>query len=303
MKTRIRILMAVLTIAVAACSKKEEEVVPVPTAGYSSLEDFEQDVKLEPQTFQINNVTGGTVTGNEGTHLTFPDNAFIHQNGTIVTGIVNVTLYEANKKSEMVLGGIYTATATIPLISGGQFKFVASQNGQQLKFAPGKKAAVTIPSVNPDNNMSAFTQITSASNFSYTAAGDSSAWLYSDGTQYIGFTDSMIWVNCDHPFIQADYRMINVKTLSGIADVNCKVVIVFKNINTVVRIYWDAASASYKYPYAPVGYEATIIGIGVKDGNLYSAFAPVTFTNDQIINMALNGTTRDQLNAHLDDLN
>jgi hypothetical protein len=301
MKTQIRILVALAMIASAACSKKKEEVVPVPvpspTAGYSSLDDFEQDVKLVPQTFQLDNATGGIITGNEGTQLTFTANSFVHQNGTPVTGSVNIELYEANKKSEMILGGVYTATATVPLISGGQFKFVVFQNGEQLKFAPSKTAGINIPTASPDNNMTGYLQNSASPTFYYLSGGvDSSFAIYLNGTQYNGFTDSMIWMNCDHPFIQATYKTLTVQA-GDFNKTNCQIAVIFKNINTAVRI-WGSAT-DFVYSYAPQGYDITVVGIGVKNGNLYSAFYPMTISADQTITMSFAQTTKEQLKTQL----
>jgi hypothetical protein len=301
MKTQIRILVALAMIASAACSKKKEEAVPVPvpspTAGYSSLDDFEQDVKLVPQTYQLDNATGGIITGNEGTQLTFTATSFVHQNGTPVTGSVNIELYEANKKSEMILGGVYTATATVPLISGGQFKFVVSQNGEQLKFAPSKTAGINIPTASPDNNMTGYLQNSASADFYYISGDSSSSAIYLNGTQYSGFTESMIWVNCDHPFIQSTYKTLTVLPGSDFNRTNSQILLIFKNRNTAVKI--SGSTTDFVYYYAPQGYDITVVGIGVKNGNLYSAFFPVTISSDQTITMSFAQTTKEQLKTQL----
>lgn len=297
MKTKKEILISMAMIITIACSEKKDDVIPFPdTGGYTSLQDFNDDVKITPQIFQINNAAGGSITGSEGTQLTFLQNAFVQENGNAVTGNVDIRLYEANKKSEMVLGKVFTTTSTVPLISGGQFKLVAYQDGVKLKFAPWKKASISIPATNPDNDMIAYVENPLSETFNYTFPNDSITFIYLNGSSYVGFTDSMVWINCDHPFVQATYKTLTISAGPGFDASTARVALVFNDVNTATSV---GGSSAFVYPYAPAGYSVTVVGIGIKDGKLYSGFYPLTISNDQTINLSLAQTTLEQLRTDL----
>lgn len=303
MKTQTGILLLAASLCITACSNDDDEATPdVQATSYSSLVDFQQQNQLTPQAFTLNSTAGGTITGSEGTQLTFDPSSFVHQNGSPVTGTVNIKLWEANKKSEMVLGGITTNTSTVPLISGGQFKLEVTQNGETLKYAPGYGAAISIPSTNPDNDMIAYVQSPSSTNgFNYQIANDSSTYLVIANGEYVGFSDSLLsWVNCDHPFVSANYKNLTIN-LSSFTNSSSNVILVYSTLRSVVDIKWEGNTDTYGF--APVGYPFTIVAYGVKDGKFYSSFTPHTTTTDETLYITMNPTTIENFKTQLNALN
>jgi hypothetical protein len=62
-------------------------------------------------------------------------------------------------------------------------------------------------------------------------------------------------------------------------------------------------SGGFPYMYAPVGLSCTIVAVGVKDGNVYSSFTPITIGANQSVHFTLNQTTADAFKAQLTGLN
>ena len=104
MKMRINYLLLLLTAAVMiyGCKKENHEVVPPPEPT-SELTAYYDNNRLEyTQNFTIDATNWQTVTGNHGTILSIPADAFAYSNGSTVTGNVNIELIEILHVSDMV---------------------------------------------------------------------------------------------------------------------------------------------------------------------------------------------------------
>lgn len=85
------------------------------------------------------------VIGEEGTELLIPADAFVHADGTPVTGEVDIQLTEVANKSELILSNLPTQSNGRMLVSGGVIHLEAVADGKQLKLAPGKSVLVNFP--------------------------------------------------------------------------------------------------------------------------------------------------------------
>ena len=102
---------------------------------------------LKTQSFTIDALKGGTLTGKEGAKLAIPANAFVDRNGNPVKGKVTIILKEALSMTDIVLGGLTTTSDSNVLESGGMIYVHATANGEQLAIAPSKEIMATIPAV------------------------------------------------------------------------------------------------------------------------------------------------------------
>jgi hypothetical protein len=108
-----------------ACKKKEKEKVQ-PETGPKNISEFFKQNEVRSQYFTVNSSSGGTVTGNKGTKISIPANAFKKSDGSAVAGNINIELKEVFKKSEMILSDKSTVSYGQILVSGGEFYIAAS---------------------------------------------------------------------------------------------------------------------------------------------------------------------------------
>ena len=83
--------------------------------------------------------------GEEGTELLIPSDAFVHADGTPVTGEVEILLTEVANKQELILSNLPTQSNGRMLVSGGVIHIEALAEGKKVKLAPGKSVLVNFP--------------------------------------------------------------------------------------------------------------------------------------------------------------
>ncbi|NKQ39937.1 MAG: hypothetical protein HF967_10870 [Methanosarcinales archaeon] len=120
-----------------SCDSKEDDEPENKPDGIALNQRFKDNRNDAVQTFTINASTGGIVTGSQGTKVIIPANA-IGQNGTAVTGNIDVELVEIYNKAAMVLQDMSTKgkkqnNDEEALKSAGEFFVNAKQNGTQLE--------------------------------------------------------------------------------------------------------------------------------------------------------------------------
>ncbi len=106
------------------------------------------------QTFVVNPKSSQVVTGDNGTLLLIPDNAFVDKNGNPVNGKVNVELIEALTREDLLAMNMGTMSDQGMLETGGTIYLGAkSESGEELQMAAGKEIEVEIPSANKKSGM------------------------------------------------------------------------------------------------------------------------------------------------------
>lgn len=83
--------------------------------------------------------------GEEGTELLIPSDAFVHADGSPVTGEVEILLTEVANKQELILSNLPTQSNGRMLVSGGVIHIEALAEGKKVKLAPGKAVLVNFP--------------------------------------------------------------------------------------------------------------------------------------------------------------
>lgn len=157
MKLLFFLLGVASLLAVASCRKDDVVVctptpVPLPTPTSNlSLEDFTRRNGAPVQTFTLTlgtSVAPQTVITSAGAKLTFPATNFVLPTGALATGTAQVRVQEIYSVPDMVLSNMPTllAGSREVLISGGEFRIQAWQNGVRLQLAPGTaRVAVQSP--------------------------------------------------------------------------------------------------------------------------------------------------------------
>lgn len=308
-----------LAFVSAACltftsCKKNNEENPAPA---TTIKDFFAKTEIKSQTFTINTDNSQySITGNQGTKVTFPANAFVTSNGTPVKGDVSIELKEIYDKSDMVLSDRPTMSNGRILISGGELFIGATANGQELRLDENTNILIELaPTTTVDTTMGLFTGTETDSIFNWTqvdidttATRDDSLWYvsdpgyYYDPSHYVFAISTLGWINCDK-FIGSASTYMHVTCTGEPTPSATKVYLIFKNLNGVAQLNYEWGAHKYYSVMAPIGEQATIVAFGIKDNKEYFATKDITVSNDLNVSLDLAPSSSEEIQTALQNLN
>jgi len=291
LKTTIA-LIAGMALLFTSCKKDEPGTIPPPEPIPGSVElqtYFNQNISNELQAFTIDASSTQGFTSTNGTQITFYGNSFKHSDGSLVTGNVTIELLEVFDKSGMIrmnaptLGNASWGLKT-PLISGGEFRIKAFQNGEELQLNDGMGYSVNsiAPNGTIDPNMLLF----------YGGDEDTLTWdqadsssVFGQGEQYYSFFDSLNWCNIDQ-FMNNGGPMtnVNVQLPSGFTNLNSALFISIDGVNSVVPV-WGFENGVYTigpYYQLPIGMNVHFIAMAVIGGAPHVAIIPATIQDNHL---------------------
>ena len=118
------LLLVVMGLS-TGCSSRSEKAI------------FQRDLNnITAQVFTLDMADGAILKGKEGTILAIPAGAFLDENGTPVSGTVNVQLKEARDLATMFKSGLQTVSDKGLLSTDGSYEVLAFQNDQPLTINP-----------------------------------------------------------------------------------------------------------------------------------------------------------------------
>ncbi len=314
-------IQLILILSLFGSCKKDTDRNPDPVSNsenYSSINDFFIRNNPAMQTYTVLGTAGGTIITPKGTSINIPPNAFVDPSNNVTeTGTITIRFKDFYKKSDMLLANVPTTMANgFPLRSGGEF-FIKAQNanGDVLDLAPGVGIEINQPFPGPfplplDTTMQAFVGARDSLNgmtweqtFSNQVSTLAGTYVYSM-YQFSSPLDSGSWCNSDDPTFFSGFPLTTLHiSTDSIDQYQTQVFLLFSGINSMIHVYEDYLSNSFIYTYAPVGFNCTIVAIGERNGDLYSAFEPVTISNGTFANVTLSKTTTEEFKARLDSLN
>lgn len=309
MKKAPLFLVPFIALLVTFCKKdKVTEPSPEPTVqdNYASLNEFYAKNGVPLQTFTINAGEGGTYVSAEGTTVNIPANTF-----TPASANITIEFKDIYKKSDMLLSKVATNLSNKrPLKSAGEFFIKALNNNTAIAIentATGISVLQPIKQKQPvDTGMRAFIGAVGADstqNLSWYQPDPAIALLNSN-TNYIfslykfsSPLSSGTWCNSDNSGYFSAYPQTVLTLHPNQALPNTDMFLVFKNINSMVHVY--SSGTNFKYNFAPVGLECTVVALGVRNGKLQSCFIPIVISSGQTVNFDLKETTTDDFKAAL----
>jgi hypothetical protein len=146
--------LTILTLLFASCStdtKEDKRDIPV-----NSLKDVLTNLAPTPQTFEINPTEETILTGDKGTAVYIPADAFQFANGTTPTGKVNVELKECYSLTDMIAENMNTTSGHRILETGGMIYFNATAEGKRLSVKDGKAYVIGFPKDSQTKEMDLF---------------------------------------------------------------------------------------------------------------------------------------------------
>ena len=300
MNFRIKLGLFALIGAMAftACKKKDTTEDPVtppnPISGQASLQDLKNflsdNLENAKQSFTINEDLGATITGTQGTTITFSANSFVTQSGAAVTGMITVELIEIFSKKDMILMNAATMgrqwdNSLQPLISGGEMRVTARQGTQYLKLAPGAVYQANVPTTTVDPNMTLF----------YGEGGrtpDTLVWNQADSGQFFGqgsnytfWSDSMNWINCDYFYNNpGPQTVVQATPPTGFNNNNMLLFLSFDGLSSITNFYGFSGGNFTTAPNytIPIGMQVHFVAIAMIGGNPHVSIVPATIVNNHL---------------------
>ncbi|OQP64846.1 hypothetical protein A3860_19010 [Niastella vici] len=305
-------ILATAIVSVTACKKDKS------TPNYAKADDFMASHAIKEQSFSGNAAAGFTITGKDGTKVTFSPNAFVDGNGNVVSGNVTVTLKEVLSKKDVLFSGVMTESNGQLLESGGEILVKAQKDGADLRINPALQndgARVEIPKAMNKKDMGLFVQDKrqqggatggnqpQQSPYTWNPAP---YYPFGNGPNSYSFSlPSFTWVNCDR-FYSDPNPKTTITALPAFQDNNqvtdLQVMLVFKNITTVITLPYDFTVQKFQsYQNSlPIGLQADLIIIG-KDSDGYIQFGtqPITISANMHIDAPIHKATQAEVDAFL----
>lgn len=300
------VLGGIILLSASGCDNDEnDEKPPVKIDGEALLENFNTRVDDLTQEFSVDAAEGGTITGDQGTTITFYSGSFLHQDNTPVTGDVTIELIEIFKKSDMLLSRKPTngrkADGTIStLISGGEFFVNGTQDGNQLKLESGFFLSAPVENTGgADQDMFLFDGVVECEGddckLEWVQQGDARVDVGQkdqDGTggvqtAYMTFQSKFGWTNIDKWYSDPRPKTtIFVDVPEGYDNTNCAVFLSYDGEPAALASFdvYDAESGLFTEHYGliPIGLEVHFIFVSVVDGEWNYAIQSATITEDHV---------------------
>lgn len=198
---------------------RESKETYSPSFGSVSVpEELKQNYTVNPRASQV-------ITGNSGTMLLIPDNAFTDKNGNAVKGKVKLELVEGLTHEDIIAMNLGTMSDKGMLETGGMIYVAAkSESGEDLVLAEGKTIEAEIPATQVKPGMQLW-------------QGQENA----DG--------SITWVNPET--INTGLREVPVETLADSNGIDDSEPIVVNDTTPVVQmIWWDWQNEKAEFVWA-----------------------------------------------------
>lgn len=300
--------------AISSC-KMQKDAAPVPQkeSTQTEVEKFFENNDVETQQFTVSSSTSTTIVATEGTKITIPSNAFKDANGNPVTGNVTLNVQEIFDQSDMIFAGVTTQSDSTLLISGGEIFIGATANGQNVYLNESSTIQVNVPIDGaPDPNMNLFVGQTDNSGtvnwVPVDTSQNSSVQVRQDSTgtgsfsYYYSFTSDRIgWINCDYFYNQTNTTLtVNLPSLDALAGKElsgANVFVVYKNINSVARLYNTITCQATSCPalaysgLSGLGQDVIVITVADIDGKLHYNKQDITISANHIISLSVSDLT------------
>lgn len=286
MKNLISTLCAflMLMLLLTACRDDDENQSEAPTPEeFQSLRQAALDNIT--QNFQLDFSSGNAfVTSEQGVELYI--SSCTNASGTQTTGTVDLEYVEIFDRGTMLVTnkptmGISPSGEEGILISGGEFYFNATENGEQLN-ACGISARVPGNLTGGiDFNMTQWTGNIDADG-DLTWVTTPNIFMEMDSSTYYPFTEEFGWMNCDIFWDDPRPR----------TDVTIQVPVDYDNTNSSVyfSIAGEPSSLGYIGGAYPIGLEAHFIFVTAEDDDWRYAVQSVTISENEVITFTLDDT-------------
>lgn len=317
MKNKYAVLgMLLVTATIWACNKEDTDDDPAtppvitPNTAFAAL--IAENIADAEQSFSVNAGWGSQVVATQGTRLNFSPGAFVHSNGTPVTGVVDVKVVEVLGIGDMIWLNKQTVgndNGTLRLLrSGGALSITAFQGAEQLGTTEGG-LLVEIPTLIGDPAMEFFSGSENAQGrmiwnpvdtVTVTVVPDYVEVYYTIPYQLT--PEGLNWMNCDYFASYPETTLVDATIPAGQSTDSTQVWIGFPTENAVMQMPHSTGQAYSTYQVVPVGMQAVVVGLRRDGSDYFSSFTTVTVTDNMNVPMTFSPTTLAQFEAAVDAL-
>ncbi len=276
------------TFFFTACQKDIDVFVPDPgqlnaadTAWYNTISNTLPIITLQKNlqltavkdSFEIANSTTATAMLNAGgLQCTFSPMSCVNSSGQAVTGKIYAEVMVIKKKGDMVLMNKPTMSNGSMLISAGELFISLKKDGQELNLKQGASIQIRYTAF-PTNSLMQlfFGDETNPERFNWIPNIDTLNNRINIGQQvYEIITNRLRWINLDYFYNTAGVTLstITTKMPENYTNANTTVFLVFKDLQSVLRLNANVAQRQFAIEKIPNGKDATLVAIS-KQGNDY----------------------------------
>jgi hypothetical protein len=323
-KVMSALMVSAIALSVFSCNPDNDPIPVNPVSKDAPINSLYQALKQQAQSFHVNAGSQQTITGANGTVITFSPQSFKTQGGAVITsGSINIQLTEALTPGQMIMNRVSTVTdAGNMLQSGGSVNIIATQNGNPV-YANIYKISFkqSTASAQPMALFSGIVNAGGTNDGAVTWSNNSTNTV--NGTNILNGNDSMgasyyifdsctnfNWINCDYFYNAPDPKTdITVVMPDGTYnDSTTDVLLILPLLNLVSGMgHYDAATHSFNMGtpnyFVPVGTNVKVVIMGVKNNVYFFELKNnITVTNGMILTTTPANTTLSNIQTILSGL-
>jgi len=153
-RRRIFLVMGLLCLILTSCSREVNEnktsqtnviINQDTTVQLSSMEEINDYLATKPATFIVDMKKDTLLTCKNGTILYFPSNLFEFEDGSKLTGNVEISIKEYTTLGDFIKNNLTTMSGDRILETGGMVYVSASSKGRRLRLKKGKEYELYFP--------------------------------------------------------------------------------------------------------------------------------------------------------------
>ena len=269
---------AIIALLVFSCKKDNTNLNTVTPPLYASLDDVFARTAPLATTQSIVVSTGGEVISKGGTHIIFPRDAFQSFSGTIITGSVDVKVYDWVKKGDMIFGKVLPVSNNEALNTSGQAYIEVTQNGIPVRLRKGVYARVAFPTYKPNHqansgdNVYLGQKITGSVNTVNWWGTDPVATVdYSTTDTTAVLTDSFRYIAASHTLPSSGYSNFTVRISAPVQLEQTLAVAILTDTSYGIKSVYPVASAinnSISAQHIPTQMQYFVV-MGINKGVFY----------------------------------
>lgn len=272
---------------------------------YRNLSNFFHSQRAPLQSFVINNQTATTITGEQGTTISLQSNSLLDIDNQSVRGDINIQLREVRSKADMVFSDLPSTSEDRLLETGGAFYLDIHQSYLPLRLQ--YPLSVSIPLSPTISNPVALklyqgVQIIGTSNIMTNIDWKMVSKEHLSLENYSGLNvirtqlHELHWNNIAYSYkgSKSNRSMLRVQPqLGGDSLQEIKAFLVFKNINSVARLY--AHRGYFSLYNVPQNQAFTVIMIGKSKRRFYYGQISISELVNQVYAIPLQNIKEEEL--------
>ncbi len=292
-----------LTLIIYSCQKSDPDVeeaqyYDVYSNALSSF--FAGELNGLKEFYNLEDASqGGSQTLEDGTVVVIPANAFVDENGNVISGEVGITVASISGAADMALTNIASVSNGQMIVSGGVVNIEASQGGSSLQL--GSDIQLSVPNSFENNTTGGGSVTTAESDMQFFIGqqsengsinwevDESQEMTYNTVTDSYDFSTSSVgFINCD-AFItdpnncgndtdddglpdESCYTDVSVNLPDGFESSSCQVWIHFNDLSSLIALSFSEESNSFEIENVLGEQTIHFIVLAEKNGGFYSHF-------------------------------